>query len=174
MEKQMAFALDLDICSGCLACIVACQDQNDEKAPEAPAYRTVTLLEKKLPGETDIRINFISLACVHCSDAPCLMVCPVGAIFRDDATGAVGITRSLCVGCHSCELACPFGAPKFAADGKMAKCDFCYVRQQFGLKPACVHTCTTGALQFGELGEITRAKAEKASLLILENVNSAG
>lgn len=87
---------------------------------------------------------------------------------------AIGITRSLCVGCHSCELACPFGAPKFAPDGKMAKCDFCYVRQQFGLKPACVHTCTTGALQFGELGEITRAKTEQASLLILENVNGTG
>lgn len=174
MSEKMAFSLDLDACSGCLACVVACRDQNDIKAPEAPAFRTVTLLEKPVENEPFIHMNFLSLACVHCNDAPCLMVCPVGAIFKDDATGAIGVTRSLCLGCHSCELACPFGAPKFAPDGKMAKCDFCYVRQQFGLKPACVHTCTTGALNFGQLDEISKAKTQKASLLILENVNTLG
>lgn len=172
MTKKMTFALDVDICSGCLACVVACRDQNDEKAPNAPAYRTLTGLEKHFENEPHVHLNFLSLACVHCTDAPCLMVCPVGAVFRDETTGAIGITRGLCIGCHSCELACPFGAPKFAQDGKMAKCDFCYVRQQFGLKPACVHTCTTGALDFGELDEIAKKKAAQASILILENVNT--
>lgn len=166
--KRMAFALDLNICSGCLACVTACQDQNDEKAPNTP-FRTVTMQEKQMPGKTFVHLNYLSLACVHCADAPCLMVCPAGAIFRDQATGAIGITQSLCVGCHSCELACPFGAPKFTHDGKMVKCDFCYVRQQYGLKPACVHTCTTGALDFGELEEIVKLKTERASLLILEH-----
>lgn len=166
MEKQTVFTFDVNKCSGCMACIVACQDQNDEKA-QGVAYRTVTGREST--GEDGFAINFISLACMHCGDAPCLMVCPAGAIYRDEDTGAVSVKRDLCVGCHSCELACPFGAPKFAVDGKMAKCDFCFVRQAYGFKPACIHTCTTGALSFGELAEVSANKARQAGLVILRN-----
>lgn len=168
MEKQMVFTFDINKCSGCLACIVACRDQNDAKAAGA-AFRTVTTRESF--SDDSFVLNFISLACMHCGDAPCLMVCPAGAIYRDETTNAVTVKRDLCVGCHSCELACPFGAPKFADDGKMAKCDFCFVRQAYGLKPACVHTCTTGALDFGQLMEISTTKARQAGLIILNSTD---
>ena len=52
-----------------------------------------------------------------------------------------------CIGCHSCAMACPFGAPSFNAQGKMVKCHGCYVRLQYGLQPACVRVCPTGALR---------------------------
>ncbi|MEI7672871.1 MAG: 4Fe-4S dicluster domain-containing protein, partial [Deltaproteobacteria bacterium] len=113
-----------------------------------------------------------SLSCQHCGDATCLVVCPTGAISRRSEDGAVLVNRDLCVGCHSCELACPFGAPKFAKDGKMAKCDLCSVRREEGLKPACVRVCPTLALDAGPIEELSIKKAEKASIVILKSLIS--
>jgi Fe-S-cluster-containing dehydrogenase component len=149
-----------------MACVVACRDQNDLKAPDT-ALRQVTCLEQ---GEYPATVAHISLSCMHCGDAPCLMVCPTGAIFRHADSGVVDIDRDLCIGCHSCELACPFGAPKFAGDGRMIKCDLCIVRIENGLEPACVRTCTTGALQFGYAEELAVQKAGDASLRILKTL----
>jgi anaerobic dimethyl sulfoxide reductase subunit B len=117
--SQCAFSFDVSRCSGCMACTVACQDQNDFAADEMVAFRHVTKYEEGQYPEA--RIVHFSLSCQHCGDAPCLAVCPTGAIFREQGDGAVRVDRDLCVGCHSCELACPFGAPKFPQDGKMAK-----------------------------------------------------
>lgn len=149
-----------------MACIVACQDQND-LISNTTAFRRVTSLEEG--SGTDCRLSFLSLSCLHCGDAPCVMVCPTGAIFKDDA-GIVSINRELCIGCHSCELTCPFGAPQFAEDGKMAKCDFCHDRVEAGLKPACVRVCSTKALSFGPIEEVTEKKAQNASVRILKSL----
>jgi len=162
MRNQLSFSFDVSRCSGCMACIVACQDQNDFVA-ENVAYRHVTSYE------ADARVFFMSLSCLHCGDAPCLMVCPTGAIFRREQGGIVDVNRDLCVGCHSCELACPFGAPKFADDGKMTKCDFCNARMEYGFKPACVRVCPTRALNLGFLEEISEQKSEKAAANILKH-----
>src|SRR3990172_8223873 len=107
-----AFYLDVDRCTGCFACAVACMDQNDlEIGPEPTARRQV------FKGETgaapDARLRYISLACMHCEDAPCLMACPTGAIARESGTRVVKVTSDLCIGCHSGSLGCPFGVPRF-------------------------------------------------------------
>jgi anaerobic dimethyl sulfoxide reductase subunit B (iron-sulfur subunit) len=164
MSKQLAFAFDIKRCTGCMACVVACQDQNDWRADHG-GFRTVTGFEQ---GSYPAKMACLSLACMHCGDAPCLMACPTGALFRHAADGVVDINRDLCVGCRSCALACPFGAPRFMADGKMAKCDLCHVRIDHGLLPACVHTCTTGALQFGELASLNAAKSRDAAIKIIK------
>jgi anaerobic dimethyl sulfoxide reductase subunit B (iron-sulfur subunit) len=166
MKRQLTFALDFSRCSGCYACVVACQDQNDPLTTEY-SFRRVNRMEK---GPFPIPSIFISIACFHCGDAPCLMVCPTGAIFRHEDTSIVDIQRDLCIGCHSCELACPFGAPRFVSDGRMAKCDLCAVRVDQGMEPACVHTCPTRALTFGDATELAQAKAEHAGLCILKAV----
>ncbi len=162
--NQYVFTFDVSRCSGCMACTVACQDQNDSIA-ESSAYRRVTAREEG--SGNDCHISFISMSCLHCESAPCLMACPTCAISKDLA-GMVSSNRDLCIGCHSCELACPFGAPKFAADGKMAKCDFCHDRVEAGLKPACVRVCPTRALDFGTQHEVTERKAKNAALKILK------
>jgi Fe-S-cluster-containing dehydrogenase component len=164
--NQLTFELDVTRCSGCYACVVACQDQNDSLITEH-SFRSVNYLEN---GSFPTRLSFISIACFHCGDAPCLMACPSGAIFRREATRVVDIQRDRCIGCHSCELACPFGAPKFTPDGRMAKCDLCSVRLDHGMEPACVHTCPTRALTFGDATQLAEAKAGRAGLRILQAV----
>jgi Fe-S-cluster-containing dehydrogenase component len=165
MEQQLTFSFDASRCSGCFACVVACQDQND--SIPGVAFRTVTRHEEKHPQET--RITFFSLSCFHCGDAPCTMVCPTGALFRHAADGVVDLNRDLCVGCHSCLLACPFGSPKFASDGKMAKCDLCKTRIDHDMEPACVRVCPTGALGFGTTKALSDQKATAASIHLMRS-----
>lgn len=82
---------------------------------------------------------------MHCATAPCITACPTGCL-RKDALGLTVCDNSLCIGCRSCAVACPFGAPVFQRDGKLRKCDSCQVRQENGLEPADVRICPTGAL----------------------------
>jgi len=165
--KQLVFSFDVSRCSACYACVVACQDQNDITGNDV-AFRHVTIYEQ---GEyPNARISSLSISCFHCGDAPCLMVCPSGAIFREEESGVVDVDRDLCVGCHSCELACPFGAPKFVEDRKMAKCDMCIIRITHDMQPACVRVCPTKALDVGPVEEISRLKTEKTSIEILKSL----
>jgi anaerobic dimethyl sulfoxide reductase subunit B (iron-sulfur subunit) len=94
---------------------------------------------------------------MHCEDAPCLLACPTGAIHREAGTQVVGIDADLCIGCHSCSIACPFGVPRFGADGKMQKCDLCSERLTYGLEPACVRVCPTRALRQGSPNELSQS-----------------
>jgi anaerobic dimethyl sulfoxide reductase subunit B (iron-sulfur subunit) len=165
---QYAFSFDIVRCSGCMACVVACQDQNDFAADERVAFRHVT--KHETGAHPEARIAHLSLSCQHCGDAPCIVVCPMRAISRRPGDGVVLVDRDLCVGCHSCELACPFGAPKFPEDGKMAKCDLCYIRRDHGMKPACVRVCPVQALDCGPIEELSEKKAETASVRILKSL----
>jgi ferredoxin-like protein FixX len=86
--------------------------------------RVVTLNDGK-PGERSI-----SVACMHCSDPPCIAVCPVDCFYQTEH-GVVLHSKDLCIGCGYCFYACRFGAPQypqagnFGARGKMDKCTFC-------------------------------------------------
>ena len=80
--------------------------------------------------------------------------CPARAYRRDEKTGAVLIDADQCLGCRYCAWVCPYGAPRFdEARGVMTKCDFCVDKQHEGGEPACVTSCPTGALTWGELAE---------------------
>lgn len=143
----MALIIDLDIdkCSACGACAVACMDQNDidTQRCESP-FRIVCDLER---GDgAAAKYTYIATACMHCADAPCVTACPCGCISKDASTGLTVYDTTNCIGCHSCAMACPFGAPSFGADGKMQKCDGCILRIRHGLEPACVRNCPTNAL----------------------------
>jgi len=157
-----SFHLDLDRCSGCFACTVACLDQNDIEVHDEPAaWRQVFAVES---GEyPDAHLRYVSLACMHCEDAPCLLACPTGAVRRDVATQAVQVEADLCIGCHSCSIACPFGVPRFGVDGKMEKCDLCGERLKYGLEPACVRVCPTRALACGSPNELGASVSRRAA-----------
>ena len=82
-----------------------------------------------------------------------MKICPSGAIYRT-AEGAVAYDRDKCIGCKLCVTACPFDVPRYDADNKMAKCHLCFDRIGAGMQPACVKTCPTGALKFGDRDEL--------------------
>ncbi len=155
--NNKALCFDSEKCVGCYACAVACMDQNDiDVVHDGLAYRHVTHIE--IGGGSEVRVVHVSMACMHCETAECLDACPSGALKRDAASGAVIVRRELCIGCHACAMACPFGVPRFGHDGTMQKCDACYARTRFGCDPACVEICPTGALRFCDANEAAAQK----------------
>ncbi len=166
---QYAFSFDVSRCSGCMACMVACFDQNDLPGSDDTAFRHVIKVEKDAYPIAAIR--YVSLSCMHCGDAPCIAVCPVGALSKENTAGAVMVDPQLCLGCHACATVCPFGAPQFPEGKTMAKCELCLGRILNGQEPACVRTCTTKALGFGPIGKLTEDRARRAANVIVSAFN---
>lgn len=167
MEKTIY--LDIERCVGCGACVVACMDQNDifpEKGQ--PALRRIYQVEEG--GYPQADIHYVSAGCLHCEDSPCITGCPTGAISKDSKTKAVTVNRNLCIGCHSCALACPFGVPRYDSEDKLQKCDLCNERVGAGLQPACVRVCPFQALRFDNINQIQSEKQFKYSVNIIKNL----
>lgn len=144
---KYVFDLKTDYCVGCGACSVACMDQNDTDVEKGEIpFRVVSTLEQNFADKTSW--SYMSLACMHCEDAPCIKACPCGCISKDSETNFTVFNNTNCIGCHSCAMACPFGAPRFNREGKMTKCDGCNERVKAGLLPACVKACPFDALKF--------------------------
>lgn len=172
-----AVLYDLRRCIGCRACQVACKRWNDRNGESttlsadkgtawtnppdfsAQTYTLVKFIEKG-KGD-DFRWHFVKWQCMHCVDPTCVTVCPTGALYKTKE-GPVLYDRTICIGCKYCAPACPFNIPRYDREtGIVEKCTMCGDRIAFGLEPACVATCPTDALSFGERDEIIR-KAESA------------
>ena len=163
--KRMILDLDLTRCSACGACAVACMDQNDIDVENGILpFRTVFSSAKNQ------EFVYMSLSCMHCTNAPCIMGCPTGCLKKDPATHLTIFDHTNCIGCHSCSMACPFGAPSFGADGKMIKCDGCLTRMQNGYLPACVATCPTGALKVIEIDDAVEERRANSLHALAETI----
>jgi Fe-S-cluster-containing dehydrogenase component len=91
--------------------------------------------------------------------------------------GIVYLDQSLCVGCKSCIIACPWGAPQWHPElGRVVKCDYCMDRLDQGLQPACVAKCVTHCLEFGKIADMERGRRDQIAKMVafeLETVVSA-
>ncbi|MDR1192742.1 MAG: 4Fe-4S binding protein [Peptococcaceae bacterium] len=167
----MGFIIDLDLskCSACGACAIACMDQNDIdiESGEGP-FRMAGVVEN---GEKNI---YLSIACQHCDEPACIVACPCACLKKDPATNFTVFDTTDCIGCHSCAIACPFGAPSFGPDGKMRKCDGCQVLVRQGLEPACVATCPTGALSCRDERELKQALVRRSLKAIANQLGAVG
>lgn len=130
-------------CGACAACAIACMDQNDIDVSIGQSPRRV-VFDRELPKTG--AVLYASASCLHCDDAPCALACPLGCITKDPETGFTVYDQESCVGCRSCEDACPHDAVVFTPEGKINKCDGCVERVKAGMLPACVKSCPTGAL----------------------------
>ncbi len=131
---RMKFLCDAERCIECNGCVTACK--NEHEVPWGINRRRVVTVNDGQEGAE----KSMSVACMHCSDAPCMAVCPVDCFYKTD-DGVVLHDKDLCIGCGYCFYACPFGAPQFPASnastpggkssdwfgarGKMDKCTFC-------------------------------------------------
>jgi formate dehydrogenase iron-sulfur subunit len=141
--QQLAFEVDLDRCSGCKACVVACHSLNG--LDDAESFRDVGLLLSI--SDHSSAFQHITTACHHCVDPGCLNACPVNAYEKDTVTGIVRHLDDQCFGCQYCTLACPYEVPKYhAAKGIVRKCDMCSQRLSHGEAPACVQACPHQAI----------------------------
>jgi tetrathionate reductase subunit B len=145
VASKYTMLIDLNSCSGCHACSVACKAEH--QVPIGHRRHTVQYVEGG--AFPDVSRKFIPTLCQHCVDTPCLEVCAVNAIVKKES-GAVVINQDLCIGTGACVDACPYGAIYMDPFSfKASKCDFCESRVEEGELPACADTCPTDAIIFG-------------------------
>jgi molybdopterin-containing oxidoreductase family iron-sulfur binding subunit len=148
--------IDLDKCTACQACTIACQAENNVPfaGPHEAAlsrskhWHDVIVEVKEESRYPDLHVRFIPRPCMHCEDPPCVKVCPVGATYVDEE-GIVRMNYQRCIGCRYCTTACPYSiryynwyAPQYPAGydvhlnprvpvrpvGVVEKCSFCIHR----------------------------------------------
>lgn len=132
---------DPQLCTGCRACELVCSSVRERAFNPRMSRIRVLRLEPA--------IDF-AITCRQCENAPCIAVCPSGAL-QKSRTGVVEVIAERCIGCGACSEACPFGAIQLL-DGKAIKCDLC------GGDPACVKRCPPGALKLVSPGQIAGEK----------------
>jgi len=145
--------IDLDRCTGCQACVMACKAENNVPAVgarEAGNGRIISWMQvlteedETRPGEVR---RFLPRPCLQCDDPPCTKVCPVYATYRNPE-GIVAQIYARCIGCRFCMAACPYNAKYFnwrvyqkegpgqnpdvsvRPKGVVEKCTFCHHRLQ--------------------------------------------
>ena len=146
---RYGFAIDQRTCIGCHACTVACKTEHEVPVGQ---FRTwVKYVDKgTFPNATR---EMAVLRCNHCTDAPCVTICPTQSLFKRD-DGIVDFDRDRCIGCKSCMQACPYDAIYIDEETHTAaKCNFCAHRIDQGLEPACVQVCPTESIWVGDLDD---------------------
>lgn len=155
--------IDYEKCTGCRLCEMVCSVYHEGVVN--PELSRIKIVKWEWEG------RYVPMTCQQCTSAPCMAICPVKAISRDENLGRVVVDSDLCIGCRMCVAVCPFGGAKFDSVNKqIIKCDLC------DGDPQCVRFCEVGAIQYVEAEEVTtvkqRAAAEKFSG-ILQKVASA-
>lgn len=174
-SRRKVMVIDLNRCTGCQACVVACKAQHGVRLGGFRSW----VSEREDGAYPDATRHFLPRLCNHCAEGPCRKVCPTGATgIRAD--GIVTIDHERCIGCRHCMVACPYSARYFNPQddppslqdrfvartrGTVDKCDFCAGRLDKGESPACVGTCPNSARIFGTVADVA---IDDARPLLLE------
>jgi dimethyl sulfoxide reductase iron-sulfur subunit len=178
---RYGLVIDLRKCQGCRTCEVSCKMAHT--TPKGVSYLKVDT--KEIGTYPDTKLEYTHLQCQHCAKAPCVGVCPTGALTKDANNGIVSADSAKCIGCRQCMGACPYDARTFVEKvvpyfvevaqspydrsarakhepGKVEACDLCRDRLAGGKEPACVAECPWYARYFGDLSD---PKGKVASLI---------
>jgi molybdopterin-containing oxidoreductase family iron-sulfur binding subunit len=208
---RWGMTIDVDKCTGCSACVVACYVENNISIVGEEGARRNRLMswlrieryigagepdletgrhrpeDREQLGDVDVRHS--PMMCQQCGAAPCEPVCPVLATYHTPE-GLNGMIYNRCIGTRYCSNNCPYKVRRFnffdyqieswpepmrlmlnpdvtvRGQGVMEKCTYCVQRIESArqdaksaghpiadgaITPACVQTCPTHALQFGNL-----------------------
>ena len=216
-HPQWGMVVDEDRCTGCQACVVACQAENNVPTvgpEEAAQGRTLSWIriERYWEGEwPDVRVKYVPVFCQQCDAAPCEPVCPTYASYQTPE-GLNAQVYNRCVGTRYCANACPYTVRVFnwfdpvweipldlqlnpdvsrRTTGIMEKCTFCVQRiksakqdaasegrelKDGDVTPACVQSCPSGALVFGDLSDpasrVSRLGRSKRGHKLLEELGT--
>lgn len=168
---RYGMVINLDRCIGCRACSVGCAVSRG-----LPAGDRWSSVKEYVTGTfPNLEITYLPTLCMQCENPSCLEVCPTGATVKGD-DGVVTVDAATCIGCGTCQTACPYGARSIVtkvesnhgADGPTAheehhfvthlantaeKCTFCADRREKGEEVLCVKTCVADARVFGDLDD---------------------
>lgn len=217
-DYAWTMSIDLDRCTGCGACVTACQAENNipivgEKELAKGREMQWLRIERYWEGEyPNARLSFIPMLCQHCDAAPCETVCPVSATYHNQ-DGLNTQVYNRCIGTRSCAVYCPYEVRYFnykdhhwdkpldeqlnpdvtvREKGVMEKCTFCIQRirqakdhakddgrrrvRDGEVQPACVQTCPTEALVFGDRKDpqsrVSRMLNDPRAYRVLDQLNT--
>jgi len=167
--SDKSFFIDTTKCTACRGCQIACkqwnqnpgtktvQRGNHQNPPDLSfyTYKLVRFSELEENGQT--KWYFFADQCRHCMEPPCMATAEsLGskAITKDEAVGAVFFNPKVKVKSEDFKTireSCPYDIPRWdEKTGGMAKCTMCIDRIKEGMLPACVKTCPTGTMNFGD------------------------
>lgn len=142
--------IDYQKCTGCRLCELVCAVSHD--GISNPARSRIKVMKWEAEG------LYIPMSCQQCVDAPCMNVCPVKAISRDELMARVMVDYDKCIGCRSCVAVCPFGAMSFnRMDKRVIKCDVC------DGDPQCVRFCEEKAVDYVDADDVSIQKKRDAA-----------
>jgi molybdopterin-containing oxidoreductase family iron-sulfur binding subunit len=182
--------VDVERCSGCMTCVIACKQENLTE----PGVSWNRVFEVEI--EASNQIAYFRYGCMHCDNPPCAAACPEKAIYMSPE-GIVLIDYDKCEGHGACARACPYQvidipsgngyfvepAPFEKArtghrgrpPGKPSMCTFCSHRLEEGREPACVEGCPSKAMIFGDIDDpqspVGKRVRESEPLLPQEKTN---
>ena len=145
-----ALYIDYEKCTGCRLCELVCAVKH--YGISNPMRSRIKVMKWEQEGV------YVPMSCQQCQDAPCLNICPVKAISRDEELARVMVDYDKCIGCRLCVAVCPFGAMSFnVIDRQVLKCDLC------DGEPQCVRFCDRKAVDFVSPDEVSIDKRRTAA-----------
>ncbi|MBF0274539.1 MAG: 4Fe-4S dicluster domain-containing protein [Nitrospinae bacterium] len=177
-NTNYVYLVDIGKCIGCGKCVKACRTENNVPADffrtwverylisfqhevftDSPKGGEEGFQPKKIKGEVE-KGFYVPKLCNHCSNTPCVQVCPVSASYKSPENFIL-VDKERCIGCGYCVQACPYGSRYISPNSHTAdKCTWCYHRITKGLQNACVQACPREARLFGDLNN-SKSKVSK-------------
>ncbi len=166
---KYAMVIDVDLCTSCYACFLACKDEHCNQAhlPVTAAqphmgHRWMDIKDVERGKSARVKVATFPIPCMHCQDAPCEKAATDHAVIRRD-DGIVLIDPLKAKGQKQLVEACPYNAIYWnEAENLPQKCTLCAHWLDQGYKePRCVEVCPTQALTFGDLEDPNSEVAKK-------------
>lgn len=147
-----ALVINPEKCTGCHSCEMICSLVHDNECNFT--LSRIGIMKANGGGSNEN----IPMVCQQCRDPFCADVCVMGAISRNEETGALVVNEDSCIGCKTCIIACPLGGVLYHTIKQCSmKCDLC------NGDPACAKVCLYGALEFIPMDEWGRKKRLKGA-----------